>query len=312
MSDTRHKNSSEKLREYNARRKKKYKRRRKTAAYLVLLFVACLICLILALTVFFNTNEIRVVGNERYSLDEVITASEIETGDNLLRMNREKIYEKIKSRLPYISEVKIIRELPSTVVIKVTETGPACAYITGETQCALLSDNLTVMEKMPIEMTDAAILRGVNLTVPGIGETAVVDSDISEKILRELLTNIRKNGILNVTEIDFVSPINVNMTVGDRLLVKIGSGTDMDYKTKMVKTYIEDCLSSTGQWSIDVSSGKKLYASRVVIKPSSSEDEQSSENEDEKTVDNEDDEKNEDEDKDNEKVSDEEKEDAEN
>lgn len=275
MAETRQKNSSEKLREYNSRRKKKYRRRRKTAAYLVLLFVVCIICLILALTVFFNTNEIRVTGNSRYSTDEIITASQIETGDNLLRMNRDKISEKIMSVLPYVSAVTIVRELPSTVVIKVTETGPACAYVTGDNRCALLSDSLKVMETTSLDSADAAILKGVVLTVPETGKTAVAENSISEKILLDLLTNIRKNDILNVTEIDFVSPISVTMNVDNRLLVKVGGGTDLDYKMKMVKTYIEDCLSSTGQWSIDVSSGDKLYASRVVMKsPEESPDEE--------------------------------------
>ena len=95
--------SSEKLREYNARRKKKYKRRRKTAVYLLLLLFVCIICLILSLTVFFNASEIKVSGNSRYTVSQVIKASGIEEGDNLLRMSKSKIKEKIFMFLNIIS-----------------------------------------------------------------------------------------------------------------------------------------------------------------------------------------------------------------
>ena len=269
--------ASEKLREYNARRKKKYKRRRKTAVYLVLLLLVCVVSLILTLTVFFNTSEIKVSGNVRYTEAQVVKASGVEKGDNLLRMSKTKIKEKILKELPYVSEVQVIRELPSTVTIKITEAEPSCRYLVGENRWALLSQELRVMEITSVEPVETPILRGIELDVPAEGETAKASSEISEKILLDLLTALKENDIININSIEFTGPISVSMRLEDRVTAKLGGNSDLDYKVRMVKRWISEALPSVGEWSIDVTSGDKLYASRGA--PSSSEDSGSGEEE---------------------------------
>lgn len=267
--------ASEKLREYNARRKKKYKRRRKTAVYLVLLLFVCVVSLILSLTVFFNASQIKVVGNDRYTDAQVIKASGVETGDNLLRMSKSGIKEKILKALPYVSQVQVIRELPSTVTIKVTEAGPSCAYLVGEHRWALLSQELRVMELTSVEPEGTPLLSGITLEVPEEGETAKADSEISEKILLDLLTILKENDIININNIVFTSPISVSVKLEGRVTAKLGGDSDLDYKVRMVKTWVNGSLPSVGEWTIDVTSGDKLYASRGA--PSSSEESASGE-----------------------------------
>ena len=260
--------ASEKLREYNARRKKKYKRRRKTAVYLLLLFFVCVVCLILSLTVFFKTSQINVRGNSRYSASQVVKASGVEKGDNLLRMNKTKIRESILKKLPYVSEVQVVRELPSTVTIKIKEAQPACRYLAGENRWALLSQELRVMEITSAETENVPVLSGITLDIPAEGETAKADSDISEKILLDLLTILKENDIINVDSIVFTSPINVSMRLEGRVTAKLGGDSDLDYKVRMVKTWISGSLPSVGEWTVDVTSGDKLYAGRGVASSS--------------------------------------------
>ncbi|MBQ9557432.1 MAG: FtsQ-type POTRA domain-containing protein [Clostridia bacterium] len=260
--------SSEKLREYNARRKKKYKRRRKTAVYLLLLFFVCVVCLILSLTVFFKTSQINVSGNSRYTASQVVKASGVEKGDNLLRMSRSDIKESILKKLPYVSEVQVIRELPSTVTIKIKEAQPSCRYLAGENRWALLSQELRVMEITSVETENVPVLSGITLDIPGEGETATADSEISEKILLDLLTILKENDIINVDSIVFTGPINVSMRLEGRVTAKLGGDSDLDYKVRMVKTWISGSLPSVGEWTVDVTSGDKLYAGRGVASSS--------------------------------------------
>lgn len=267
MKQNSQKNASDKLREYTARRKKKYKRRRKAAVYLVLLLFVCIICLILSLTVFFNASQIKVVGNSRYTPEQIVTASGFETGDNLLRMDKAEMTESILKTLPYVSDVRIIRELPSTVTIKVTETAPACFYEVGENRYALLSDSLRVMEIVNVEPETTARLSGIVMTIPDEGEIASAETDISEKILLDLLTILRENDIIITNNITFTNAINVSFGTADRVTVKLGGNSDLEYKIGMVKAYLNDCLPSVGEWTIDVSSGDKLYAGRTQEKP---------------------------------------------
>lgn len=262
--------ASEKLREYNARRKKKYRRRRKTAVYLILLLLVCVVSLVLSLTVFFNTSQIKVSGNARYTVSQVVKASGVEKGDNLLRMSKSKIKDRILKELPYVSDVQVVRELPSTVTIKVVEAEPSCAYLVGENRWALLSQELRVMEITSVEPETTPVLSGITLDITDEGETAKTDSEISEKILLDLLTILKENDIININSIVFTSPISVNMKLEGRVTAKLGGDSDLDYKVRMVKKWINGSLPSVGEWTIDVTSGDKLYAGRG--SPSSSDE----------------------------------------
>lgn len=72
-------------------------------------------------TVFFQVETVAVTGNSRYSQEEIIQATGIQTGDNLFRMNKFQIAHQVLQGLPYVEEITIRRSLPSTIVITVKE-----------------------------------------------------------------------------------------------------------------------------------------------------------------------------------------------
>ena len=72
-------------------------------------------------TVFFQVETVAVTGNSRYSQEEIIKATGIQTGDNLFRMNKYQIAHQVLQGLPYVEELTIRRALPSTIVITVKE-----------------------------------------------------------------------------------------------------------------------------------------------------------------------------------------------
>ena len=79
----------------------------------------------LGATVFFQVETIAVVGNSRYTAQEVIDASGVQIGDNLFQMNKNQISQRILQQLPYVGEVSPQRGLPSTLTIQVTEISAA-------------------------------------------------------------------------------------------------------------------------------------------------------------------------------------------
>lgn len=72
-------------------------------------------------TVFFRVETVTVTGNRRYTQEEIVAASGIQTGDNLYALNKVRIDRKIRTQLPYVGELAIHRSLPSTIHITVTE-----------------------------------------------------------------------------------------------------------------------------------------------------------------------------------------------
>ncbi len=101
------------------------KRRRSRGRLGPLFKLLCLAALVVALTagatVFFRVETVAVVGNQRYTQEEIVAASGIQMGDNLYALNKTRIDGNIRTALPYIGALTIRRSLPSTIVITVTE-----------------------------------------------------------------------------------------------------------------------------------------------------------------------------------------------
>ena len=102
-----------------------YIRKLKKVLLAVLTVVVLLtICTILSFTVFFKIDDITVEGKTRYEYNDIISASEIKLGDNLLLCNTSPGAEKIKNKFPYIEGVEIEKHLFNKINIKVTEAKP--------------------------------------------------------------------------------------------------------------------------------------------------------------------------------------------
>ena len=115
------------------RRNRRYRRGRFLPLLRILLFLLICGALAAAMTVFFKVEEVSVSGNSRYTAQEVVEASGVALGDNLYLLNKDEIVARLTRELPYLSQVRIRRQLPSTLTVEVTETQAAAAVESGGT-----------------------------------------------------------------------------------------------------------------------------------------------------------------------------------
>ena len=106
-------------------RKRKHGRRRMGLLFKLLCGAALAAALTVGATVFFQVETIAVVGSSRYTPEEVIAASGVAVGDNLFRMNKNQVSQRIRQQLPYIGDVAVQRGLPSTLTFTVKEWAAA-------------------------------------------------------------------------------------------------------------------------------------------------------------------------------------------
>lgn len=106
-------------------RKRKHGRRRMGLLFKLLCGAALAAALTVGATVFFQVETIAVVGSSRYTPEEVIAASGVAVGDNLFRMNKNQVSQRIRQQLPYIGDVTVQRGLPSTLTFTVKEWAAA-------------------------------------------------------------------------------------------------------------------------------------------------------------------------------------------
>ena len=101
-------------------RKKKRKKRTKIIFISALGVLLMLLLVILSVTVFFNAETIIVEGNTHYSVETLLEQGGLKVGQNLFRLDKFEVIEKME-QLPYVKEVTIDRQLPSTLEIHVVE-----------------------------------------------------------------------------------------------------------------------------------------------------------------------------------------------
>ena len=130
---------------------KKRKKRRRRGAFSRLLRPLSLLlaaaAIVAALTMFFKVESIQVAGASRYQADEIIAASGVEPGDNLVLLDRYRVSQRIYTALPYITDVQPRPKFPSTLEIEVTETRAAAA-IQGAGGWWLLSAGGKLLEEI--------------------------------------------------------------------------------------------------------------------------------------------------------------------
>ena len=101
---------------------------------------------VLACVVFFRVNSVEVTGNARYTAAEVIKASGIQMGDNLITLPRSRVSASICAQLPYVESVSIRKALPDGVVLSVTERVAAASVESAEGRW-LISTQGKLLEK---------------------------------------------------------------------------------------------------------------------------------------------------------------------
>ena len=109
----------------------------------VSLVISIIILILISITLFllspiFKITKIEVKGNDKISVDEIISLSGIEKESNLFRTTKSSITKNIRQNA-YIEDVKVSRKMPGTVEINVTERcteyliefGSSYAYVDG-------------------------------------------------------------------------------------------------------------------------------------------------------------------------------------
>ncbi|MDQ7784651.1 MAG: FtsQ-type POTRA domain-containing protein [Desulfomonilaceae bacterium] len=82
-----------------------------------------LVYLIFMYVPYFNLQEVDVTGTKRLSRDEIVEASEIEAGINLLTVDLGAVTERLK-RHPWIRSASVYRRFPGRLIMEIEERSP--------------------------------------------------------------------------------------------------------------------------------------------------------------------------------------------
>ena len=222
-------------------------------------------------TVFFQLEQVVVVGNQRYTAQEVEQASGLQAGDNLFRLNKYEIKNDILRTLPYVEGVNIVRHLPSTIQITIyewdavariqytplpegteeeetpvedvegAEAEPEEQESIQEGLTWLISVGGKLLEPAP-EDSQAILVSGLSALSPKVG-TMLAVPQVQQDKLSALLTLLEtleaRETLALVSEIDLTSAAQVRMRYDGRFWVKLPMNGDFTYCLRALEEVVK-------------------------------------------------------------------------
>ena len=242
----------------------------------LLIICASVLAMVMALSVFFKVEVIKVSGAKAYSEWDVREASGIEIGDNLLTFSEPRASGQIQAKLPYVNEVRIGIKLPDTVIIYIEELEVAYAAKCSNGIWWLITSEGRVVEQIDdVRAEGYTKIEGITLDNPVVNESAVALEDSPQGVdpsqsteetqvvtvtnaqrlsaALTILQALENNGI--VGEAASVNVTNLNAIVlwyGTRFQVNLGDISNVDVKIAWMNTAIGQ-LSEYDRGILDVS-----------------------------------------------------------
>ncbi|MEA4919495.1 MAG: FtsQ-type POTRA domain-containing protein [Clostridiaceae bacterium] len=241
---------------------KRNRRRRRRSFNLVVSFVCfalVLAALVSAAVIFFKIGSIEVVGETKYSSDDIVSASKLKVGQSMFLFNKFASISSIFSACPYIDEIQMKRTLPDVLQIIVTPCEPA-AIIDIDGKYYIIDIKGKILENPPsLPELKLPAVTGAAFNNPEVGKYAVFSEQETSKALFSVLNTAKNSDILiNISSIDITRVYDINYEYLERFTVKIGTADDLEHKLKFVDAVIA-ALGANEKGIIDVSDGETGY-----------------------------------------------------
>lgn len=230
------------------KRKKAIRRRR---AILFLIFFFGIMVLLTLKTSYFLVKKIVVENNKIVPAEEIVNSSGINETSNILYLNIKDTKERILTNA-YIQQVNIKRQLPSTLILNVTER-EAKYYIQEETVFYILDKNLNILEKRTDSGLNLIEIKGSKLSQKEVGKIAIDNNRtvfFTSSFIDLMNTAVKP---LNINSIDITDTLKIQLHMGN-MVIKIGDEEQLKEKLNKVMNILEINPSyAQGKGYIDVS-----------------------------------------------------------
>ena len=231
---------------------------------ILLTCLAVLVIFIVALCLFLRVTEIRVDGDTGGAdPQQIIETSGIRKGQSMLLIDRAKAGGAVQNAFPALSTASVNCTLPGLVTIKVNES-QVRAVIEYKGERWVLDENCHVIG--PAEPGGTYVtVTGLEVSSAKIGREMTADTSNSSALTatKTILTQLAERGLADkVSSLDLKNLANIEFTYDKSFVVKLGSGSKLEYKLERFASVIQSLLEE-GKTSgtIDVSIDGESYYS---------------------------------------------------
>lgn len=251
--------------EIRRRQNKKRKLKREVRNFIItasIIIGVAVLGTILSLTMFFNIEKINISGSGTYSETEIEALCNINIGDNMFLIDKDKCREKLTSNLPYIYDITIKRKLPNTINIDITEAEPAYVIKNDDKTYTLLDDNLKVLENASKEKHPEAIT--IKKAIPVSNEPGYIiefENEDTLNCIKSIVAAIKEVELSDVSVISSADKNNNSILYKNRITFELGDCKNLENKIYKALAACEelDKRNDKIKGKLNVSSGKEIY-----------------------------------------------------
>ncbi len=219
------------------------------AVLAIVVFVSC---------AFFEVRTVRCDGCGRYTGEEIIYYSGIESGEKMLFLQVGKAANRILDKLPYIRSVNIRRRFPSTVQIEVEERVPTAKIVYGNFSYIIDDEGYLLEYTVAGSRFDLPVIVCAPPSKLETGRQLEFSDPLMLETLQNVLSHIVKSDwIRSIDSINIERIYSISFLYQNRFDVKLGDTSDLDMKLLLLREVIAR-NSEDAYGIIDVSSTERV------------------------------------------------------
>lgn len=170
---------------------------------------------------------ITVEGDSIYTSEQIVSASGLEIGVNMLSLKEADINAKVSSALPYIDSVQVKKKLPDKVILTVTSTSDKLIFVNKAKDSVVTDGNGKILrDGKGVKLADGLYrVYGIEWESADTGTVLVPTADTKEKydLAVKIAEAFEKKGVI------LRGTVNVSDTSDIRVYYKNGNTETMIY-----------------------------------------------------------------------------------
>ena len=218
------------------------RRRRRSPLARLLTTLVILGILFVGISVFFRVQEFEVIGETRYSSQEIIDASGIDHRSHLFLLSPASASSALRENLPFIETAQITRRFPNRVEIRVAET-VAIAFLQVGAEVILLDRQCKVLELASHVPIGSIRVLGVEISEPPqAGRILILGEEQRHTLyyLQDILNLLFSLGLYeNIVSLDMGELLNPILNYEDRLEIHLGPNRNLANKMNLLVGILE-------------------------------------------------------------------------
>lgn len=255
---------SEEKRSLYFKQLKRVQRNRKILGALIAVVVIAAAFAVLSVTVLFNIKQINVdPTGDYYTKEEIISASGLDLGDNILLTDFDGVAQRICANLPYVSDVTFNKKLFNGAInISVTDGIESMAfkmtdgYAVTDNQCKMLK----IIPELP-EKSNMTVIVSDNTVKAETGKKVYFEDEAVQSVFDSVYNAIKESGIDKITKIDIADSHNIKLEYDGRFRLLLGADSQLTDKLREAVKVIaqENEADATISGEINLTILKKVY-----------------------------------------------------